>query len=164
MATKKGGPGIAIDFADIRKVIGLAEEDPALAKLLGRAGKVVWTKPDGGQRYAQAKQAGFDLLVGRPRDGKRTDPKIVDTIFLYSGKEGQKHAPFAKPPFGITFTTRAEVLAALPTPDHSWIIGKGKVPLQSKGIDHDAWKLEGLDVSVDYRDDDVRMILVSKSK
>lgn len=155
------GSTAGVSYEDLRNVIGLAEDDPALAAVLARAGKVTWTKPDGGARYAQAKQAGFDLLVERPRDGKRTDPKRVHTVFLYSGKDGQKHAPFAAPPHGITFTTRADVLAALPAPEYSWIIGDGKVAVTAKGVDHDAWTFDGFKVSVDYRDDDVRSILIS---
>ena len=152
----------AVSYEDLRGVIGLAEDDPVLVAVLARAGKVTWTKPDGGARYAQAKQAGFDVLVKRPRDGKRTDPKRVHTVFLYSGGEGQKHTPFAAPPHGITFTTRADVLKALPKPSYSWIIGKGKVAMTAKGVDHDGWTFDGVKVSVHSRDDAVRSILVSR--
>ncbi len=69
---KKLAPAVAISFADLRPLFGLAHDDAKVAAVVARAGKVTWTKPDAGGRYAIAKQAGFDILVRRP-DGARND-------------------------------------------------------------------------------------------
>jgi len=123
-----------------------------VTQVLATAGKVTWTKPDGGSRYAVAKQAGFDILVERPEGAKRGAPMVVHTIFLYA--EGRsKHLQYLKPPYGLSFTTRADCLKALPKPTRSWVIGKGKVPLSTKRVDHDLWSIDGLFVSADYDDD-----------
>ena len=77
MAAKKqqvGAIAIEIDFEDLRRLFALAQDDPKVATVLARSGKVTWTKPDGGARYAVAKQAGYDILVKRPKDAKRGAP------------------------------------------------------------------------------------------
>jgi hypothetical protein len=152
---------IAIPFEDLRPLFGLAQDDPKVTAALARSGKVTWTKPDGGARYAVAKQAGYDILVERPKNAKRGSPMVVHTIFLYCDG-ASKHLQFAHPPYGLAFSTRKEILASMPKPERSWIIGEGEVPLDSKGVDHDRWKLDGLHVSADYdAEERVRSIVVS---
>lgn len=149
MASKKKAPSIDVTFDDLRPLFGLASDDAKVTAVLERAGKVTWTKPDGGQRYAVAKQAGFDILVARPKDAKRGDPMLVHTMFLF--REGcSKHAQFAHPPYGLSYGTRAEVLAAMPEPERTWRIGAGKVPVDAKEVSHDRWIFDGLYVSADY--------------
>lgn len=141
----------AVPFSTLRALFGLAQDDPKVTAALASAGKVTWTKPDGGDRYAIAKDAGFDILVSRPDDAKRGSPMLVHTIFLYA--EGQsKHAQYADPPHGLAFSSRAELLKAMPKPERSWVIGKGKVPVTTKKVDHDRWKLDGIFLSADYND------------
>jgi hypothetical protein len=158
MVAKKKTPSIDVSFDDLRPLFGLAHDDPTVTAVLERAGKVTWTKPDGGQRYAVAKQAGFDILVARPRDAKRGDPMRVHTMFLY--REGcSKHKQFAHPPYGLSYRTRAEVLAAMPKPQLTWKIGEGEVAVDTKEVSHDRWIFDGLYVSAAYdQEENVRSI------
>ena len=152
-ATAKASSG-AIDFGkDLRPLFGLAEGDPKIAAALAKAGKVSWTKPDGGQRYAIAKQAGLDILVERPEDAKRGAPMLVHTMFLYRAHDGAKRAQFAAPPYGLAFTTRTEVLRSMGPPVETWLIGKGAVPVTSPAADHDRWEIDGLNVCAEYDED-----------
>ena len=149
MATKKrGGPAAAITFDELRPLFGRATDDEMVLAVLARAG-AKFGKPSDGRSYAVAKKAGFDLLARRPDGAKRDAPLLVHTVFLF--RDGQSgHARFAAPPFGLAFTTRAEVLAAMPPPRSTWLLGEGEVPVTSPEASHDTWRLDGLDVSADY--------------
>jgi hypothetical protein len=161
MASKKPAPTIAMSFdEDLRPLFGLAMDDPEVSAVLARAGKVTWTKPDGGARYAVAKDAGFDLLVQRPPGAKRGAPMIVRCAFMFV-EGSSKHRQFARPPHGLAFTTRAQILASMPAPERTWVIGTGAVPTSTEKVDHDRWLLDGLHVSADYDQElNVRVIQV----
>jgi hypothetical protein len=157
---KKKMDAVAVPWTDLRELFGLADDDAKVKAVLGRSGKVTWTKPDGGARYAIAKEAGFDLLVQRAERGKRGSPMVVNTIFLYG--EGAKHRKYAAAPYGLAFSTRAELLASMPRPERTWKIGEGKVPLETKGVSHDRWLIDELWVSADYdAEEGVRSIVAS---
>jgi hypothetical protein len=85
---------------------------------------------------------------------------LVHTMFLY--RDGGKHRQFGAPPYGLSFTSRAAILASMPKPERTWKIGTGKVPLATKGVSHDRWTFDGLWVSADYdQEENVRSIDVS---
>jgi len=138
-----------ISFDDMRRLFGLPQDHEDVVAVLARVGKVTWTKPEGGSRYAVAKQAGFDILVERAKAGKRGSPMVVNTIFLY-GEGASKHRQFGNPPYGLAFTTRAELLASMPKPERTWKIGKGAVPVTTKEVSHDRWLIDGLRVFANY--------------
>ena len=99
--------------------------------------------------YVTAKEAGFDILVKRPDGAKRGSPMVVHTMFLYADGRS-KHLQYVQPPYGLSFSTRPELLKVMPKPERSWVIGKGAVPLTTKVVDHDRWVIDGLHVSADY--------------
>jgi hypothetical protein len=149
-STKKGAGDAAggVTFDVLRPLFGKAIDDPEVVAVLERVG-AKFGKPSDGSSYAVAKKAGFDLLARRPPDSKRGGPYLVRTAFLY--REGQsKHKQFPAPPYGLAFTTRAEVLATMPPPQRTWLIGKGEVPVSSPKASHDRSLIDGLYVSSDY--------------
>ncbi len=138
----------SVTFDDIKPLFGRAWDDPQVVAVLARVG-AKFSKADGGDSYAIAKTAGFDLLARRPEGAKHTEPLVVDTAFMY--REGHVgHAQFATPPYGLAFSTRSELLASMPAPVRTWMIGKGEVPVTSKKASHDSWQFDGLNVSADY--------------
>jgi hypothetical protein len=138
----------AIAFDDLRPLFGRAIDDPMVVAVLARAG-MKFGKPKDGASYAVAKKAGFDLLAQAKAGAKRGAPLIVHTAFLF--REGQSgHAQFPSPPYGFAFTTRAALLASMPPPKLSWLIGEGAVPVDAPEVSHDAWEIDGLSVSADY--------------
>jgi hypothetical protein len=146
-ATSAGG----VRFNDLRALIGLPVDDARVSAVLARAG-AKWGRPDGGQSYAVAKKAGFDLLAERPEDAKRGAPMLVHTVFMFrEGHDG--HRQFAAPPAGLSFCARAELLSTMPAPVHSWLIGDGEVPVDSPEVDHDTWHVDGVAISADYDSD-----------
>src|SRR5512140_1930544 len=133
---------IPVPYATLAGLLGKPVDDPAVTKMLAKAGKVS-VKSD----FILAKEAGFDYSIERPEGAKR---KALSALFLFpEGKDG--HRGYADLPKGFTFTTRAELLAALPAPHTSWKLGKGKVPVDTNGVLHDTWTIDGLDVCASYR-------------
>jgi hypothetical protein len=143
--------GGGVRFTELRALIGLPIDDGKVAAVLARAG-AKWQRPDGGQSYAVAKKAGFDLLAERPEDAKRGAPMLVHTIFMYR-EAHDGHRQFADPPPGLAFTSRAGLLVRMPRPARSWLIGTGEVPADSPEVDHDAWTIDGVTISADYDSD-----------
>ena len=86
---------------------------------------------------------------------------LVHTMFLF--REGvSAHRQFTHPPYGLSFGPRAEILATMPKPERTWKIGKGNVPLATRGVSHDRWVFDGLYVSADYDlEEKVRSVDVS---
>jgi hypothetical protein len=148
MAKKRDAAASAVTFEELRGLFGRPSDDAQVLAVLGRAG-AKFGKAKDGSSYAVAKQAGFDLLARAPDGAKRGAPLVVHTAFLF--RDGQSgHAQFPAPPYGLAFTTRAEVLASMPPPKRTWLIGEGEVPVTSPEASHDTWRFDGLDVSADY--------------
>ncbi len=146
---------IKVSFKALRGLLGKEVEDPAVKALLAKAGKVT-IKPE----FIIAKEAGFDFAIDRPEGAKK---KQLTCLFLYP--EGRdKHLGFVDLPPGFTFTTRADLLAALPAPAVTWKMGKGKVAVTHKSPDSDQWAIEGYDYSADYREGDVRGFQITASE
>jgi hypothetical protein len=143
-----------VTFAQLRDLLGKPVDAPAFVAAMARSGKVV-TKPD----FVIAKEAGFDFAIGRPDGAKRNSPKVATTLFLY-GEGGDKHRAFVDLPFGLAFSTRADLLARLPAPKGTWKIGKGDVPVTTKDASHDRWLFDGVEVSAHYDDGEVGSIIV----
>jgi hypothetical protein len=144
--TTKSGVG----FAELRELLGKSPSEPAFTAVMARVPGRVVTKSD----FVIAKEAGFDFALGRPEGAKRNAPKVATTLFIFA--EGRdKHRQFADPPSGFAFTTRDQLLASLPAPLHSWKIGKGKVPVETKGVHHDRWLVDGFEVSAEYSDEGI---------
>jgi len=142
MADKKP---IAIPYQTLVGLLGKQPTDPAVAKVIAKAGKVSVNKD-----FIVAKDAGFDFSVGQPENAKRNDPRVLQTLFLFD--EGvDKHRGYRDLPAGFRWGTRAELLAGVPAPRQSWKLGKGKVPVHSSDVLHDTWTIDGLDVCVSYR-------------
>jgi hypothetical protein len=155
-ATKVSPSGVTFD--DLRPLFGKPWDDPQVVAVLTRAG-TKFQKPDDGRSYAVAKKGGFELLARRPPGAKRGAPLVVSVVFLYA--EGQSgHNQFPEPPFGLAFTTRAELLAKMPPPKCSSLIGEGDVPVDAPEVDCDDWMLDGLRVSANYVQAVVRSIYV----
>jgi hypothetical protein len=143
------GTKSGVTFAELRGLLGKPTTNPAFVAAMERAaalGKVVF-KPD----FVIAKGAGFDFTLGRPEDAKRNAPKVAGTLFMFR-EGGDKHREFGDLPPGFAFTTRAELLAKLPAPAHSWKIGKGKVPVETSEVDYDRWIVDGCEISASYSD------------
>jgi hypothetical protein len=143
------GTKSGVSFAELRGLLGKPTTDPAFVAAMERAGalgKVVF-KPD----FVIAKAAGFDFTLGRPEDAKRNAPKVAGTLFRFR-EGGDKHREFGDLPPRFAFTTRAELLAKLPAPAHSWKIGKGKVPIETTDVDYDRWIVDGCEISASYSD------------
>ncbi|HEX4451664.1 MAG TPA: hypothetical protein VH143_12380 [Kofleriaceae bacterium] len=154
------GTKSGVTFAELRALLGRPTTEPVFVAVMERAsalGKVVY-KPD----FVIAKGAGFDFALGRPDDAKRNAPKVAETLFMF--RDGRdKHRQFGDPPSGFAFTTRGELLAKLPAPVESWKVGKGKVPVETKDVDHDRWIVGGCDISASYRDGEVEHLTASLS-
>lgn len=139
-------------------LLGKSPKDPAVVAAMAKAGKVSF-KSD----FIVAKEAGFDFSLKPIDHEKRNSPKVLSSLFVFAeGHDG--HQAYSDLPAGFTFTTRAELLGALPTPARSWKLGKGKVPVSTPDVLHDTWELEGLSISANYRKDAVRYLNISLSK
>ncbi len=148
-------PAIAIRYQTLHDLLGKPVNDPAVEAVLARVGKVKLS-PD----FIVAKQAGFDISLEQPAGAKRNAKKLLATLFLFSeGKDG--HRACAELPKGFAFAPRAELLARLPTPETTWKLGKGKVPVSTQGVDTDTWTRDGLEVSANYRDGVTEYLTVS---
>lgn len=138
---------MGISLAELTALFGKEVEDPAVKKLLAKAGKVV-IKPE----YVIAKEAGFDFTLGRPKGAKK---KQLDGVFLFD--EGRdKHRKFAGMPKPFVFgVARTDLIAAAGAPLESWIMGKGKVKADTKGVERDTWNVDGVMLLVEYNDDGI---------
>ncbi len=152
---KAPAPAVKVAFESLRSLLGKEVDDPAVKALLAKAGKVA-VKSD----FIIAKEAGFDFSLERPEHAKRGAKKQLTCLFLYSEGRDQ-HRGFLDLPAGFSFTTRADLLAALPAPKQTWKIGKGKVPVTTKHPDHDEWSIEGYAITVDYREGDAHGMQVT---
>lgn len=139
-------PTKPISYDALRALLGKPIDDPAMTAMLSRAGKIKKT-PDA----VVAKDAGFELAFSRPEGAKRTTPKIATTLFL--------SPEFPSPP--LAFTTREQLLATMPQPVETWKIGEFDLPVTTPDADADRWDLDGVEVSAEYRDRAVKMIVVS---
>ncbi len=149
-------PGIPVSFTSLRDLLGKPVDDPAVAKVIAKAGKV---RVD--SEYIVAKEAGFEFAMSRPTGAKQSVKKLLSTLFLHA--EGyDRNRGYASLPAPFAFgATRAALLAALPAPTVTWKIGPGKVPVDTANVSHDTWTIDGVEISADYRDDVVRGVSVS---
>jgi hypothetical protein len=151
----KAKQAVAVSYKQLVGLLGKPPKDPAVTAVLATAGKVT-IKPD----FIIAKEAGFDFSLGRPEGAKRNAPKVLSTLFLFAdGADG--HRGYRDLPRGFAFTTRDELIGALPAPVVSWKIGKGKVPVATDGVSHDTWLVDGIEVTANYRGSSVGHINVS---
>jgi len=128
-------------------LLGKKPKDPAVQAAMAKAGKVKFDSD-----FIIAKEGGFDFSVDQPETAKGNEPKVLTGIFLFrDGQDG--HRGFADLPKGFTFATRAELLAKLPKPASSWKIGKGNVPVDTEGVDHDTWVVDGMRIDANYYKD-----------
>lgn len=141
------GKKAGFDLKTLLPLLGKEVKDPAVQAIIARAGKVKVTSD-----HVVAKEADFEFALSLPEGKKK---KVLSTLFVGASCDLPKG--FER---GIT---RAALLAKLPAPKLSWVIGKGKVPVDTPEIDHDTWDIDGFEVTADYRDDKVRSVLVSLS-
>jgi hypothetical protein len=128
-----------IEFHELAALIGVPENDPAVVSLLERAGKVQWENPYGRSRYVHAKEAGFELILQVPNGKSHSARKRVDIITIFGAVDG--YTKFARPPFGITFTSRAAVVKKLPASLRSyWQANRKDV--------FDVFEIDGMHVGV----------------
>jgi hypothetical protein len=139
--------GKKLSLATLRALLGKTADE--VKETLAAAGKVKYSSD-----HIVAKEAGFEIALDRPPGAKK---KVLHTLFLYPA--------FGEAPKGFAFTTRKALLASLPAPHRTWVIGKGKVDVTSEGVSHDTWTIDGYDVSASYdKAGAVRDLLVSTSQ
>lgn len=132
-----------VTYSQLVALLGKQTDDPAVAKLLAKTAHTI--KSD----FIIGKDAGFDFSLDRPEGAKK---KVLSALFLHAA--GPKQKPYSGHlPKGAMFGTRDQVLAALGAPHTTWKIGKGKVPVTTRDVDHDTWIVDGHDLSANYRRD-----------
>lgn len=143
----KTGAKPSISYETLCGLLGKAVNDPQVSAVLAAAGKVKVT-PD----HIVAKAAGFEFALKRPEEAKRTDPKLLHTLFLQ---------PTGLTPPGFNLATRAELLASLPPPFTTWKLGEFNLPVTTPDAYGDRWHLNGYDVGAQYRDGAVKGFTVT---
>jgi hypothetical protein len=124
--------GKKLSLATLRGLLGKPVDEAKDA--LAAAGKVKFSSD-----HVVAKDAGFEIALDRPPGAKK---KVLHTVFIYPA--------FGEVPKGFAFGTRAELLASLPPPKLTWVIGRGKVDVNSKNVSHDTWIVDGFEVLASY--------------
>lgn len=144
---KTSSPAIAVPFKTLTSLLGKTPDDPAVAAMLKKAGKVT-VKSD----FIIAMEAGFDFTLEQPTGSKRNAKKVLSSVFLFAdGKDG--HRGYADLPNGFVFAPRAELLSRVPAaPESSFKIGKGKVPVDTPDVNRDNWRIGGMCISASYRE------------
>jgi hypothetical protein len=142
------GKKAGFDLKTLLGLLGKEVKDPVVQEHLARAGKVKVTSD-----HVVAKEADFEFALRLPEGAKK---KVLATLFV--GDSCDLPKGFER---GIA---RTALLARVPPPARSWVIGKGEVPSDTPGISHETWTVDGLEVTATYRDDKVRRITISLPK
>jgi hypothetical protein len=148
---------IRVPFATLRALLGRPVDDAEVTTALAGAGKVKVTS-----EHVIARDGGFDFALAAPANAKRGTKKRLATLFLYP-EGGNEHRQFADLPAPFSFTTRADLLAALPSPARTWRADAGDVPASTPDdeVTGDTWINDGFEFSACYREGAVRYITVT---
>lgn len=148
-------------------LFGLAYTDEAVTAFLSKHPPHKAEKPSDGSQYIVCRAGGFDLLFDTRHaesapTSKRQDRRLSGVFFYNEGVD--KHQRYPGPlPLGFAFTDGRPGLLRKHTPERTWVIGEGRVPVDHPEPDHDRWSIEPLQISAHYGDGtEIRYFVVSQ--
>jgi hypothetical protein len=143
-------------------LFGLRYTDEAVTDFLSKQPPHKADKPSDGSQYVVCEQGGFDLLFDTRHaqassTSNRQDRRLSGIFFYNEGVD--KHQRYPGPlPLGFDFADGRPVLLHKHTPERTWVIGEGRVPVDHPEPDHDRWDFAPLQVSAHYGDDGVEIL------
>ncbi|MFQ3186830.1 hypothetical protein [Marinomonas primoryensis] len=158
-----------MDTSELFELFGKNIDSEVVNQFLDKYPSFKVDKPDCGSQYVESKEEGADLLF-EPDDGSQGEEtkhlRDCQSIFLYSqGKDD--HEQFnGDIPLGFDFSDSRETLLEKSTPERTWKIGQGEVPLEFPNPSHDRWDIGNAMISAHYskKTGGIMYFIVSRKK